>query len=119
MADLTRNAPELRQVAFGRMGMAASVGFVIGPAAAGLLGGTRWGPRLPVEETMKTFLLLFLALCPRAFAVQQGPDSYWDPIDESLRFRGSEIGESLWAFTLQPRSPTECNDWELVGAYPQ
>ena len=48
VADLTRNAPELRQVAFGRMGMAASVGFVIGPAAAGLLGGTRWGPRLPV-----------------------------------------------------------------------
>ena len=45
--------------------------------------------------------------------------SYWDPIDESLRFRGSEIGESRWAFTLQPRSPTEFNDWELVGAYPQ
>ena len=28
--------------------MAASVGFVIGPAAAGLLGGTPWGPRLPI-----------------------------------------------------------------------
>ncbi len=48
VADLTRNTPELRQVAFGRMGMAASVGFVIGPAAAGLLGGTSWGPRLPI-----------------------------------------------------------------------
>ena len=43
VADLTRNTPELRQVAFGRMGMAASVGFVIGPAAAGLLGGERRG----------------------------------------------------------------------------
>ncbi len=40
VADLTRNTPQLRQVAFGRMGMAASVGFVIGPASAGLLGGT-------------------------------------------------------------------------------
>ncbi len=40
VADLTRNTPQLRQVAFGRMGMAASVGFVIGPASAGLLGRT-------------------------------------------------------------------------------
>ena len=48
VADLTRNTPQLRQVAFGRMGMAASIGFVIGPAAAGLLGGTSWGPRLPI-----------------------------------------------------------------------
>ena len=48
VADLTRNTPELRQVAFGRMAMAASVGFVIGPAAAGLLGGTSWGLRLPI-----------------------------------------------------------------------
>ena len=48
VADLTRSTPQLRQVAFGRMGMAASVGFVIGPAAAGLLGGTSWGPRLPI-----------------------------------------------------------------------
>ena len=48
VADLTRHTPELRQVAFGRMGMAASVGFVIGPAAAGLLGGTPWGARLPI-----------------------------------------------------------------------
>ncbi len=48
VADLTRNTPQLRQVAFGRMGMAASVGFVIGPAAAGLLGGTSWGPQLPI-----------------------------------------------------------------------
>lgn len=48
VADLTRNNPEVRQLAFGRMGMAASLGFVIGPAAAGLLGGTTWGPRLPI-----------------------------------------------------------------------
>ena len=48
VADLTRDTPQLRQIAFGRMGMAASMGFVIGPAAAGLLGGTNWGPRLPI-----------------------------------------------------------------------
>ncbi len=48
VADLTRDTPEIRQVAFGRMGMAANLGFVLGPAAAGLLGGTEWGPRLPI-----------------------------------------------------------------------
>jgi DHA1 family tetracycline resistance protein-like MFS transporter len=48
VGDLTREAPELRQFAFGRMGMAASLGFVIGPAVTGLLGGTTLGPRLPI-----------------------------------------------------------------------
>ncbi|MEM9189421.1 MAG: MFS transporter [Myxococcota bacterium] len=48
VADLTKEYPEARQTAFGRMGMAASLGFAIGPAAAGLLGGTAWGPRLPI-----------------------------------------------------------------------
>ena len=48
VADLTRETPELRQLAFGRMGMAASLGFVIGPAVGGLLGGTVLGPRLPI-----------------------------------------------------------------------
>ena len=48
VADLTKDTPDIRQLAFGRMGMAASLGFVIGPAAAGILGGTEWGPRLPI-----------------------------------------------------------------------
>ncbi len=49
VADITRDkSSEVRQIAFGRMGMAASFGFVIGPAAAGVLGGTSLGPRLPI-----------------------------------------------------------------------
>ncbi len=48
VADLTKDFPEIRQQAFGRMGMAASLGFVIGPAVAGILGSTAWGPRLPI-----------------------------------------------------------------------
>ncbi|MEM1413569.1 MAG: MFS transporter [Myxococcota bacterium] len=66
VADLTRDHGEVRQVAFGRMGMAASLGFAIGPAVAGLLGGTVWGPRLPIAlaallalvTTVAIFLLL-------------------------------------------------------------
>lgn len=48
VADITRDTPKVRQRAFGRMGMASSVGFVVGPALAGLLGATELGMRLPI-----------------------------------------------------------------------
>ena len=62
VADLTRHTPQLRQVAFGRMGMAASMGFVIGPAAAGLLGGTPWGARLPIAIAAVMAVLTTVAI---------------------------------------------------------
>lgn len=72
VADLTREAPELRQLAFGRMGMAASLGFVIGPAVAGLLGGTALGPRLPIAVAA-----LFAALTTVAILVLlKEPDAH-------------------------------------------
>lgn len=46
VADLTRGRGQERKVAFGRMGMAGSLGFVIGPALAGVLG--HWGYAAPV-----------------------------------------------------------------------
>ncbi len=65
VADLTRGySQRARQVAFGRMGMAASLGFVIGPAAAGLLGGTSLGPRLPIAAAA-----LFAAITTGAILV--------------------------------------------------
>ena len=48
VADITRDDTAARRVAFGQMGMAASLGFAIGPAAAGLLGATSWGYMAPV-----------------------------------------------------------------------
>ncbi len=77
VADLTRNTPQLRQVAFGRMGMAASLGFVIGPAAAGLLGGTSWGPRLPIAiaavMAMVTTIAIILWLREPGGRCPEGP----------------------------------------------
>jgi MFS family permease len=46
LADVTPE--EERNTNFGKMAVAANVGFVIGPALAGLLGGTPWGELLPV-----------------------------------------------------------------------
>ena len=48
IADLTEGDAATRGVAFGWMGMAASLGFAIGPAVAGLLGATSWGYAAPV-----------------------------------------------------------------------
>jgi MFS transporter, DHA1 family, tetracycline resistance protein len=48
VADRTQGDPQLRRLAFGRMAMAASLGFAIGPAIAGLLGGTSSGVVIPV-----------------------------------------------------------------------
>ncbi len=48
VADLTRGEESARQVAFGRMGMAASLGFTLGPALAGLLGALGDGYTAPV-----------------------------------------------------------------------
>ncbi len=62
VADLTREHPEARQLAFGRMGMAANLGFAIGPAAAGVLGGADWGPRLPIAVAAGVAALTTLAI---------------------------------------------------------
>jgi len=46
LADVT--ADEDRQANFGRMAVAAALGFALGPAIGGLLGGTEWGYAPPV-----------------------------------------------------------------------
>ncbi|MEM9381251.1 MAG: MFS transporter [Planctomycetota bacterium] len=48
VADLTSGDESARQVAFGRMGMASSLGFTLGPALAGLLGAGGDGYTEPI-----------------------------------------------------------------------
>ena len=48
VADLTRDDAKARGVAFGRMGMAASLGFALGPAVASVLGALFDGYMAPV-----------------------------------------------------------------------
>ncbi len=66
VADLTDGHPQLQSKAFGQMGVASSLGFVLGPAAAGMLGGTSLGASLPVGLAAllaaATTVAIFLAL---------------------------------------------------------
>lgn len=61
VADMTQGEEVSRRLAFGRMGMAASLGFVLGPAIAGVLGAFLegyWAPVLAatVISAVATFL---------------------------------------------------------------
>ena len=75
VADVTMGRGDpVRQRAFGRVGMAASLGFAVGPALAGFLGATAWGYSAPVaaaaaaSAAATVIVLVFLreppARCP-------------------------------------------------------
>lgn len=55
VADIV--AHEDRKKAFGRMGMAANLGFVVGPVLAGLLADSRYGLLLPIVVALATSIL--------------------------------------------------------------
>lgn len=77
VADRTVGQPEVRRKAFGKMGMAASLGMAIGPAVAGLLGDTAWGYSLPVAVaagvSMLATLLVLVGLPEPARRCPEGP----------------------------------------------
>jgi DHA1 family tetracycline resistance protein-like MFS transporter len=56
LADITPE--EKRSVNFGRMAISANLGFVLGPALAGVLGGLRWAEAGPVAAAL---LISFVA----------------------------------------------------------
>ncbi len=55
LADISDD--ENRNLNFGRMAVAANLGFILGPAIAGLLGGTSWGELLPVLAALGISLM--------------------------------------------------------------
>ncbi len=60
MADITPERDRARN--FGRLGMSANLGFVIGPALAGLLGATPWPEAAPVVAALSVSTLACLAI---------------------------------------------------------
>jgi MFS family permease len=55
VADVT--PPEERNQSFGAMSVSSNLGFIVGPALAGVLGSTRLGDRLPVYATLAVSLV--------------------------------------------------------------
>ncbi len=75
VADVSDDLSRARN--FGRIGMAGNLGFVIGPAMAGLLGGTALGAKLPVMATIAVAavgLAMIVARLPETRAHSNEPD---------------------------------------------
>lgn len=74
------SADDDRNANFGRMALAANLGFVLGPALAGLLGGTALGHRLPVlaavgVSTVALAIIAFRLPESRPRALTEDPDA--------------------------------------------
>jgi MFS family permease len=60
LADITPESQ--RSTAFGKMAISANLGFIVGPALAGLLGATAWGETLPVAAALAISLVATLLI---------------------------------------------------------
>lgn len=93
LADIS--TPENRKANFGKMAVAQNLGFVMGPALGGLLGGTSWGEQLPV---LAAILISIIALVFIYFA-----------LPESLNKQGN---------AEEPRSPRQLSGWRELLCLP-
>jgi MFS family permease len=60
LADITEE--DQRSENFGKMAMSGNLGFILGPAVAGLLGATIWGEVLPVVTALVVSLIASLVI---------------------------------------------------------
>jgi MFS family permease len=77
LADLT--SEEDRNKNYGRMSVASNLGYVVGPALAGVLGATVYGELLPVSAALLisligTFVVLFLLPDSKPCAIEKYPE---------------------------------------------
>jgi MFS transporter, DHA1 family, tetracycline resistance protein len=63
---------ETRSKNFGKMAIASNLGFIVGPALAGILGGTIYGPILPV---LAALILSLITLIVLGFMVRESKPS--------------------------------------------
>ena len=78
LSDISND--ENRKANFGKMAMSSSLGFIIGPALAGLLGSTEYGETIPV---LAAILISSIAVCLIWF---QLPESKADLVEPRTRF---------------------------------
>ncbi|UCH65947.1 MAG: MFS transporter [Ignavibacterium sp.] len=77
LADVT--AEDKRNENFGKMAVSANLGFIIGPALAGLLGATQWGETLPVLAALlisviATLIIILFLKDSKPSAIEKNPE---------------------------------------------
>ncbi|MCZ6702079.1 MAG: MFS transporter [Ignavibacteria bacterium] len=78
LADITDE--DNRSENFGKMAVAANLGFIIGPALAGLLGTTSWGETLPVLAALlisvaATLIIIFFLSESKSRPIEKDPEA--------------------------------------------
>lgn len=78
LADVTEE--DKRNENFGKMAVSANLGFIIGPALAGLLGATSWGETLPVLAALlisvvASLIIIFLLKDSKPQAIEKDPEA--------------------------------------------
>ncbi len=76
LSDIT--PPQERNKNFGKMSISASLGFIIGPAMAGLLGSTKYGEIIPVYAAMIISLIAVIVIF--LYLPDSKPKAYFEDI---------------------------------------
>lgn len=71
LSDISSN--ENRSTNFGKMAVSQNLGFIVGPALAGILGGTVYGAILPVSAALILSLLTIIVITFRLKESKSGP----------------------------------------------
>ena len=78
LADVTEE--DKRNENFGKMAVSANLGFIIGPALAGLLGTTSWGETLPVLAALlisviATMIIILFLKESKPLSIEKNPEA--------------------------------------------
>jgi len=96
LSDISND--ENRKANFGKMAMSASLGFIIGPALAGLLGATNWEEVLPV---LSAALISLLAIVIIQFYLPESKQNLVEPKDLRFSIRKIFQVESRECFKME------------------
>lgn len=100
LADITTE--DERGASFGKMSLSANMGFVLGPAIAGVLGATAAGEALPV---LAAFLISVIATGIIAFVLQDSRPTVIQESPEPTSIRDVLGGDQKECYTVKCREP--------------
>ena len=105
MADITEESDRSKN--YGKLAISSNLGFIIGPALAGLLGVTAWGEKLPV---LAAILISLIALLLIIFLLPEHKPKRIEQDNESVTVRKVLGQEQNECFTIECKEKITVRD---------
>ena len=105
MADITEESDRSKN--YGKLAISSNLGFIIGPALAGLLGITAWGEKLPV---LAAILISLIALLLIIFLLPEHKPKRIEQDNESVTVRKVLGQEQNECFTIECKEKITVRD---------